>query len=431
MKQLMHLKTPGNWLNDPNGFIYYKGKYHLFYQHNPNAPVWDTMHWGHAVSPDLVNWEHVGIALRPSIWEDEDGCFSGSAVEHDGKMHLFYTGIRRPDKENIPLVESAQIHIESGDGFTFDNETGKTVIIPMITDLSLGDPADTRDPKVWKENGHWNMILGTTDRKNGKLLFYRSYDLEKWSLVRSLKGPENLGWMWECPDIFETGGSHVLMISPMLLLKDGLREPNQAVCMLVDFEEADCNVTFPEHYQLMDYGLDLYAPQSTMDKEGRRVIVAWLRMPEAVDGKWNGMMCLPRVVETRDGHIYFRIHPEVRSAFSRRIKSPQEAGEGGYLLKLSLCEGEEISVGGYRVRRENGRILADRTQVYPALPDARLHLQTPEIKEGELLEIIVDPNLIEIYINDGEYVLSSCVYGLENDLLIPEGKEAELFTTEN
>ena len=93
MKNRLHVKAPGNWVNDPNGMIYYKGQYHLFYQHFPYAPRWGTMHWGHAVSPDLIHWEHVGVALFPSLSEDQNGCFSGSAVEENGVMHLFYTGV--------------------------------------------------------------------------------------------------------------------------------------------------------------------------------------------------------------------------------------------------------------------------------------------------------------------------------------------------
>ena len=81
MKQdVLHLKSPVNWINDPNGFIYYKGKYHLFYQHFPYAPIWGTMHWGHAVSEDLVHWEHKKIALFPTKSYDRNGVFSGSAI---------------------------------------------------------------------------------------------------------------------------------------------------------------------------------------------------------------------------------------------------------------------------------------------------------------------------------------------------------------
>ena len=86
----LHLKAPDNWINDPNGFIYYKGQYHLFYQYFPYGPRWGTMHWGHAVSQDLVSWEHKGLALYPTIHGDQNGCFSGSAVEEEGKLYLVY-----------------------------------------------------------------------------------------------------------------------------------------------------------------------------------------------------------------------------------------------------------------------------------------------------------------------------------------------------
>jgi len=123
MKNRLHVKAPGNWVNDPNGMIYYKGQYHLFYQHFPYAPRWGTMHWGHAVSPDLIHWEHVGVALFPSLSEDQNGCFSGSAVEENGVMHLFYTGVHYNQvnpKDIHQCIDqdftSAQLHLTSKDG---------------------------------------------------------------------------------------------------------------------------------------------------------------------------------------------------------------------------------------------------------------------------------------------------------------------------
>ena len=91
--QKIHFKAPGCWINDPNGFIWYKGEYHLFYQCFPYSAQWGRMHWGHAVSRDLVHWEEKGIALFPSKTDDRSGCFSGSAVEYDNKMYIFYTGV--------------------------------------------------------------------------------------------------------------------------------------------------------------------------------------------------------------------------------------------------------------------------------------------------------------------------------------------------
>ena len=91
--QKIYVKAKDYWMNDPNGFIYYKGMYHLFYQCFPYGPRWGRMHWGHVVSRDLVNWEEQGIALFPSKTDDRSGCFSGSAIEEDGKMQLYYTGV--------------------------------------------------------------------------------------------------------------------------------------------------------------------------------------------------------------------------------------------------------------------------------------------------------------------------------------------------
>ena len=181
MKNRLHVKAPGNWVNDPNGMIYYKGQYHLFYQHFPYAPRWGTMHWGHAVSPDLIHWEHVGVALFPSLSEDQNGCFSGSAVEENGVMHLFYTGVHynqvNPKDIHQCLDQdftSAQLHLTSKDGMHFDVFGDKEVVIPALTDPEIGDNTHTRDPKVWKGSDAWYMVLGSTTKDHkGEALFYK------------------------------------------------------------------------------------------------------------------------------------------------------------------------------------------------------------------------------------------------------------------
>ena len=272
----IHVKAPGNWINDPNGFIYYRGKYHLFYQHFPYEPRWGTMHWGHCISSDLVHWQHEKIALFPSKYDDRNGCFSGSAVEADGKLNLFYTGVRylEEDPDDIHLCRqnrfvSAQMRMVSEDGIHFDNIRNKETVIPVLTDPETGDAAHTRDPKVWRGSDAWYMVLGTTQNEKGKLLIYRSEDLQHWELKNSVKGTGNFGWMWECPDYFEVNGSQILLVSPMGLLKDGNREANQAVCAFVDFQEETCSMNISDRWQFLDYGLDLYAPQSTVDELGQ------------------------------------------------------------------------------------------------------------------------------------------------------------------
>ena len=132
----IHLRAPKNWINDPNGFIWYHGAYHLFYQYFPYEPEWGTMHWGHAVSPDLVEWEHLDIALYPSQQWDRNGCFSGSALEVSGQLYLYYTGVQYQDVDPLDIHRSvggetaSQLMLISRDGYTFDNRRDKRVILP-------------------------------------------------------------------------------------------------------------------------------------------------------------------------------------------------------------------------------------------------------------------------------------------------------------
>ncbi len=441
--QKIHLKAPDNWINDPNGFIYYKGEYHLFYQYFPYSPHWGTMHWGHAVSKDLVHWGHRGVALFPTVDGDRNGCFSGSAIEHNGKMYLIYTGVKYLawNPENIHLasegqMESSQMMISSDNGYHFDNWKGKKVIIPPIRDQKIGHRCHTRDPKVWRGKDAWYVILGSTmERKQGEVLFFRSKDLENWEYINKALFPEEMGWMCECPDYFETKGGKVLLASAMgIRKKDGAEwgaRQEQSVCCLVDFEEETCTMKIPEQYQFLDYGFDLYAAQTTPDRDGNRVMTAWLRMPKPVEDKWIGMYCAPRIVEVKDGHIYFRLHPNIRQAFSKEIQRPEEADEAGYRAELELREGEEINLGGLLIYRKENRIFADRSKVYPEQENSgQLLSVTPEVKEGFRLEILVDEHLAEIFVNDGEYVVSNVVYGLEQSFLANVSGKVKFYTME-
>lgn len=433
--QRLHLKAPDNWVNDPNGFIYYKGYYHLFYQYFPYGPRWGTMHWGHAVSRDLVSWEHRDLALYPTMREDQNGCFSGSAVEEDGRLYLVYTGVRyevvNPADPHTCLddqFESAQLMISSEDGFHFDNENGKKVIIPPITDPAIGDRTHTRDPKVWKSGDHWYLVLGSTvGEKYGEVLFYRSDDLHSWTYVdKAFKGPE-YGWMWECPDYFETEGGKVLILSAMGFLKNGEKEKNQSLCFPVEFDQDSCRMEIPDEYQFLDCGLDLYAPQTTLDAEGRRVLSAWVRMPKVTDEGWIGMFCTPRVVEVRDGHIFFPMHPNVRAAYSQEIPAGSQRAKDGYLVSLDLEDGEELDVGGFVIRREGDRICTDRSAVFPSFPGAHLRSETPALKGGCHLDVVVDKDLVEVFVNEGECVISNAVYGLEDKIgCSGEGKKMRM-----
>lgn len=439
VKQSLHLKAPGNWINDPNGFIYYQGKYHLFYQHNPYAPVWGNMHWGHAVSDDLVHWEHVGIALYPTRPEDQDGCFSGSALEQDGRLNLYYTGIRY---ENVTpqnmhncvekVHSSSQLMITSEDGFHFDNMNDKKVIVPSVQNQEIGDSKDTRDPKVWKENGIYYMVIGSTCAgKQGRVLFFKSRDGRNWDYA-SQYAHSCFGAILECPDLFQVEGQYVFAGSPMCITDSKIGYRDHAVCMPVEFDPGTCTMEVQGDWQYVDYGMDFYAPQTCLDKDGQRVMVGWMRMPESVesDGKkpWSGMMSLPRVVEMEDGHICFRVHPETDRYFTHLLLDMRKRKNAGktpvskmlmpktpFRLKTEMTEGETLDIGGYIITIKDGYLKADRSKVFDGISGHWLSNCTPKISDHDCrcqLDIFVDENLIEIFVNRGWYVLSHVVYGL-------------------
>ena len=216
---------------------------------------------------------------------------------------------------------------------------------------------------------------------------------------------EGYGWMWECPDYFRVDGSDVLIFSPM-----GTKDGNQAVCTIVDFDEKSCSMKIGSEFQFLDYGLDLYAPQSTTDKEGRRIVVAWLRMPEPMDNNTIGMFSIPRVCEVKDGHIFFRPHPDIEAKFSRKTDCPK----GIYKVKASLSEGEKLDIGGYIIRKEKGRIIADRSAVIRNHEELRNIFETPVLNGGAEIEAYVDGNMIEVFVNGGEYVITNAVYNLSS-----------------
>ena len=184
-KLALHLQPERGWINDPNGLCYFQGKYHAFFQHNPKAPVWDTMHWGHAVSEDLLHWEELPIALYPDQpYESGQGCFSGSAVEKDGRLYLFYTAV------DSSLAQT-QCLAWTDDGQHFTKYPGN----PILPQSPI-DPAskDFRDPKVfpWKD-GSYRMVCGVGKEGYAAVVLYRSQDLLHWDYVGPLFETREIG----------------------------------------------------------------------------------------------------------------------------------------------------------------------------------------------------------------------------------------------
>ena len=155
-----HLSTRVGWMNDPNGFSYYQGKYHLFYQYHPYDPYWGPMHWGHAVSEDLLHWEYLPAALAPDQDYDRDGCFSGSAVTlPDGKQLLMYTGVKRIPVSDGEFRDEQTQCLAIGDGIDYVKYEHNPIL--DREDIPEGcSKADFRDPKMWQEeDGTYRCVV--------------------------------------------------------------------------------------------------------------------------------------------------------------------------------------------------------------------------------------------------------------------------------
>ena len=298
-----HLLPAHNWMNDPNGPIFFRGRYHMFYQYNPQAAVWGNMNWAHATSTDMIHWQHDPIAISPTAGgPDRDGVFSGSAVLDDGKPTMIYTGVAPPASDAEATLrdgvhtwrETQCLAVAQGD----DLRTWKKLPEPVITAPPAGlAVTGFRDPYVWREGNDWLLILGSgVPHKGGAILLYSSPDLRRWTYLHPMVegsssndkavNPVDIGGMWECPDFFPLGDKHVLLISTMgkVRWKVGTY--------------ADRRFT-PEQEGVVDWG-SYYAAKTMLDADGNRILWGWITeaRPDAdlITAGWAGAMSLPRVL---------------------------------------------------------------------------------------------------------------------------------------
>src|SRR5271165_7133128 len=179
LRPQFHLLPAKNWMNDPNGPIFWNGMYHMFFQYNPNAAVWGDMHWAHAVSPDMIHWKHLPLALAPTPdWDDADGCFTGSAVDDHGTATFLYTGVKKSTPELATLrdgssnLREVQCLATSNDPELRTWTKWKTPVIEPPADPLL---TGFRDPFLWRDGDLWYLGVGSGVRKQGgRVLLYRS-----------------------------------------------------------------------------------------------------------------------------------------------------------------------------------------------------------------------------------------------------------------
>ena len=435
-----HLSPRTGWMNDPNGFSVYKGQYHMFYQYNPYDTHWDTMHWGHAVSNDLLHWEYLPAALAPDEAYDADGCFSGSALElPDGRQLLMYTGVAKEKQEDGSIREIQTQCIAVGDGADYEKYE-KNPVLDQSDLPEGGSPFDFRDPKIWQEeDGTYCCVAGNRPLDgSGQILLFTSRDGFCWNYKNVLCANRNrFGLMWECPDFFPLDGKWVLFVSPQDMLAKELeyRNGNGTLCLIGNYDRS--LGTFTEEYdQSIDYGIDFYAPQTILSPDGRRIMIGWMQNWDTCSLQnlgqlWFGQMSIPRELSVKNGRLYQQPVRELDTMRGEKVSYKDVTVEG--LLYLDGIQGRIVDMEltirpkeGDRYRRfevcfaQNkefytslsffpGESILKIDRRYSGVRKAVVHQSQCRVDKlgGELkLRILLDRFSVEVFVNGGEQVLS-------------------------
>lgn len=442
-----HVIPPFGWMNDPNGFSYYNGEYHLFYQYHPYFSKWGPMHWAHVKSKDLVNWEWLPIALAPDKDYDKDGCFSGTGIV-DGDRHvLMYTSHLHPDADNTSLYIQQQCMAYSNDGVNYTKSMNNPVISTKMVPKS-GDHQDFRDPKILKAGDLWySLIANRNVDGSGQILVYKSTDLENWTYHGILcRSCNQVGEMWECPDVFQVDGKDVFTISPMYLPQKGDAFSNiySAVYFIGELDLEKPEFAGSDFYEI-DYGLDFYAPQSVETPDGRRIMIGWMQTWERnyptddMKHGWACSMTLPRELSIADGRLVQKPARELRAYRSNHVnhKNIELNGslslsgiEGNALeldlsvdlkksksLKIQLLKSNEESVDlTYSGEEKTFTFSRANTKTkISGWEDHQVESRTfhVDVQDKIRLQIFVDVSTVEVFVEGGKYVSSSTVFPLD------------------
>ena len=438
-----HATPTIGWMNDPNGFSFYQGECHLFYQYHPYSNEWGPMHWGHLKTRDFLHWERLPIALAPDQDYDSAGCFSGGAVElPDGRQLLMYTGVRRGHNADGYLQDIQTQCLAIGDGLNYEKLRDN----PVLDGENLpqgGSTIDFRDPKVWRDpDGAFYAVVGNrTADGSGAILLYRWVENSKWEFVHTLDASHNqYGKMWECPDFFPLDGKQVLITSPQEMSPIGLEfhAGNGTVCLIGEYSPDGGFAR--QNVQAIDYGLDFYAPQTVETPDGRRIMIAWMQNWDTVNAKpyncrWFGQMTLPRELSVKDGRLIQNPVRELEAYRRQRVTHRNIPVNGeinlpgvqGRVLDMTVTirptgpdlyrwfrirvakdEQHETII---RYRPDQGTLKLDR--IRSGLPHDIVHTRSFLVwpRDGELkLRIILDRFSVEVFVNDGEQAASAVIY---------------------
>lgn len=330
-RPVYHFLPAANWMNDPNGVIQWRGRYHLFFQYNPDGAYHANMHWGHAVSDDLAHWQELPVAIAPTPNSpDQGGIFSGCVVDKGGAPVAVYTGV------NDDYTVQTQCLALGNDDLT---EWQKHPANPVLADVpaQLGQSRDFRDPFVWREDETWYMALSAhIVGVGGTVLLYRSADLVDWQYLHPLYVGDRArsGRNFECANFFRLGDKWLLIISVQWD-----QAPTNTIYMVGRLE----NQRFiPEREGLYDAGYS-YASLAHADDSGRWLIYSWIREGRGVAQQkaagWSGVQAIPRVLSLDDqNRLISQPVPEIEKLRQRRHRfAPADVAAGELLPARGLA----------------------------------------------------------------------------------------------
>lgn len=406
-----HLMPPTGWLNDPNGLCEYKETYHIYYQYCTDVNGNGEKCWGHYTTKDFKHYQKEDIALYPDTEFDKDGVYSGCCYIENG-MHFFYTGnVKLPGNHDYTHSGrlSNTIHVYSEDGFTFSD---KEVVLDNH-DYPKDLTCHIRDPKVFKENNEYYMVLGARNNQDqGCVLVYKSNNLEKWTFSNKIQSKEPFGYMWECPDLIKLGEDTFLITCPQGIEQEGILYENDnqnGYFKVINDEAID--------YETLDYGYDFYAPHSFVDEKDRRILIAWLGLPDSkyknltVQDGYQNALSLPRELKNINHKIYQYPIQEIQDlAFNTRtVHVTNDAttlpNKASHIEIKDLDSSFLIHMNHLSLKYENTvfSLIFNNDQTSRSLRDV-------QIKQIDSIDIFLDTSVIEIYLNKGEKVLTSMYY---------------------
>lgn len=433
-RQHFHLMADIGWISDPNGFAVHDGTVHIFHQYTPAADRGLSKSWGHYTTKDWKHFIDEGTLMVPDCRLDKDGCYSGSGYSKDGTLHLFYTGNILEDGVFDYIYEGRGHyvnHLASKDGRTF----GPKECLLVNEDYPANMSCHVRDPKVADTRGLTAMVLGARTRDDrGCALLYKADPKAKggFSLLQVIDSKKPFGYMWECPDLFELDGQLFLLCCPQGVKTEGHNYENvyQNGVFSLSGSLEDGRLVAGE-FQELDHGFDFYAPQTMLDDQGRRILIGWMGMPDAdytnpetAEG-WQHCLTLPRELTNHDGQVWsYPIREVLDLAYDQqaihlasgreiRLDQPQ------FMLDLNIDQ-QPFTL---KIRNDlsivwDGKVLTFAPGSSGAGRKER-HIDTKSISS---LQIFSDTSSVELFVNYGQYALSSRIYdagkehGIQSDI---------------